>query len=428
MAANQDRLDAVLDALRDIENPRTGEDVLAGKQVQDLRVDDDGRVHFRFVLRREDPGTLVRDARAVVREIDGVSGVKIDVKLPESLQASRQKPQHGTRAPSPGGGGGGLKPGSVPAPTPDPDRRKGFEHVIAVSSGKGGVGKSTVAANLATALAADGHRVGLIDADVYGPDVPLLFGTTEKPKVTGAKGSEMIVPLEAHGVRLISLGFLMDEEQPAIMRGPLVSGILRQFLEQVEWGELDYLIVDLPPGTGDAQLSLVQTVDVDGAVMVTTPQQMSTGDVRRAIRMFERVNTPVLGVVENMSGMACPAASTSTSSAAMVAGGWPRRWRWPSSARYRSTRRFASRATRDRSRRSPIRAPRPVRRSVRSPRPSSAPRARPSRPDRERVDAPGVASAARPRHRARLPGDARGAPRGRRGRTPSRRRTGRRGE
>jgi ATP-binding protein involved in chromosome partitioning len=194
----------------------------------------------------------------------------------------------------------------VPAPTPDPQLARGLGRIIAVSSGKGGVGKSTVAVNLAARLAALGHVVGLLDADVYGPDVPLMFGEKRRPRVTGEKGSEKIVPLDACGVRLMSLGFLLEEEQPAIMRGPLVSGVLKQFLEQVEWGDLEYLIVDMPPGTGDAQLSLVQTVNVDGAVLVTTPQDVSTGDVRRAVRMFERVNTRVLGIVENMAGMSCP--------------------------------------------------------------------------------------------------------------------------
>jgi ATP-binding protein involved in chromosome partitioning len=133
-----------------------------------------------------------------------------------------------------------------------------------------------------------------------------MFGEKRKPKVTGARGQEKIVPLEAHGVRLMSLGFLLEEEQPAIMRGPLVSGVLKQFLEQVEWGELDVLVIDMPPGTGDAQLSLVQTVNLEGAILVTTPQDVSTGDVRRAVRMFERVKTPILGIVENMSGFTCP--------------------------------------------------------------------------------------------------------------------------
>jgi ATP-binding protein involved in chromosome partitioning len=133
-----------------------------------------------------------------------------------------------------------------------------------------------------------------------------MFGETRRPQVAGAKGQERIAPLESHGVRLMSLGFLLEPDQPAIMRGPLISGILKQFLEQVEWGELDLLLVDMPPGTGDAQLSLVQTIDLDGAVMVTTPQEVSTGDVRRAVRMFERVNTRILGIVENMSGFSCP--------------------------------------------------------------------------------------------------------------------------
>jgi len=170
----------------------------------------------------------------------------------------------------------------------------------------GGVGKSMVAANFAAALAKQGQRVGLLDADIYGPNIPLMFGVDRRPNVTGPKGKEMIEPLEAHGVRLMSLGLLLDKEQPAIMRGPLIAGILKQFLEQVDWGPLDILVVDMPPGTGDAQLSLVQTIDLDGAVMVTTPQLVATGDVRRGVKMFERVNTRVLGVVENMSGLACP--------------------------------------------------------------------------------------------------------------------------
>ncbi len=279
-------------ALAGVVDPRSGTGVLESGHVQEIDVAEDGRVTFAFRLGPEDPGTLVREARAAVEAIEGVSKVKIDVQLPT---AAPEKPR-----------GRGLRPGSVPAPTPDPRLVEGIAHVVAVSSGKGGVGKSTVAANLAAALARRGQRVGLLDADVYGPDIPLMFGETRRPKVTGEKGQEKIVPLEAHGVKLMSLGFLLDEEQPAIMRGPLVSGILRQFLEQVEWGPLDWLVVDMPPGTGDAQLSLVQIVNVDGAVLVTTPQAVSTSDVRRAVRMFERVNTRVLGIVENMAGLTCP--------------------------------------------------------------------------------------------------------------------------
>ncbi len=236
----------------------------------------------------------MRAARAAAESVAGVSKVKIEVKLPRETQVPGQQQPHRPQ------------PHSVPAPVPESTAVAGIERIFAVSSGKGGVGKSTVAVNLAAALARAGYRIGLLDADIYGPDIPQMFGENRKPLVTGGQGQEKIVPLEAHGVKLMSLGFLLEPEQPAIMRGPLVSGILRQFLEQVEWGELDFMIVDMPPGTGDAQLSLVQTVNLDGAVMVTTPQDVSTGDVRRAIRMFERVKTPILGLVENMSGMTCP--------------------------------------------------------------------------------------------------------------------------
>jgi ATP-binding protein involved in chromosome partitioning len=285
---------SVTSTLSRIPHPGTGKDLVSGGQVQDLTVDDAGVVRFRFSLRPEDSGDLVKQARAAVEELDGVSEVKINVQLPQMVP------------PGGSGGGGGLKPGSVPAPTPKPGLLSQVGHVVAVSSGKGGVGKSMVAANLAAGLAKAGLRVGLLDADIYGPNIPLMFGVHRRPEVSGDKGREMIEPLEAHGVRLMSLGFLLDKDQPAIMRGPLISGILKQFLEQVDWGPLDVMVVDMPPGTGDAQLSLVQTIDLDGAVMVTTPQQVATGDVRRGIKMFERVNTRVLGIVENMSGLACP--------------------------------------------------------------------------------------------------------------------------
>jgi len=289
--------DRVRRALEGVVNERTGRDVVSSGQAQGMEISPDGRVTFQFQLGPEDPGTLVRVARAAVEAVEGVTRVKIDVKLPT---APSQGQGHGH------GRGRTLKPGSVPAPEPSTELTSEIGRIIAVSSGKGGVGKSTVAANLAARIAQLGHRVGLLDADVYGPNIPLMFGEKRRPQVTGDRGQERIVPLESHGVRLMSLGFLLEEEQPAIMRGPLVSGILRQFLEQVEWGPLDYLVVDMPPGTGDAQLSLVQLVNVDGAVLVTTPQDVSVGDVRRAVRMFEKVRTPVLGVVENMSGMSCP--------------------------------------------------------------------------------------------------------------------------
>jgi ATP-binding protein involved in chromosome partitioning len=292
-------------ALTQVVDERGGEDVVSSGRVRELQVSDEGLVRFRFHLQPGDPGTLVREARAAAEAVEGVSKVKIDVSLPAA-----GGPQQGGAPPSPKSQSP-LRPGSVPAPTPAPNLLPTVERVIAVSSGKGGVGKSTVAVNLAAALATAGHRVGLLDADIYGPNVPMMMGERRKPRVTGAKGAEKIEPLEAHGVRMMSLGLLLEESQPAIMRGPMISGILKQFLEQVEWGDLDFLVVDMPPGTGDAQLSLVQTVDLDGVVMVTTPQDVSTSDVRRAIRMFERVNTPVLGVVENMSGFICPCCGNS---------------------------------------------------------------------------------------------------------------------
>ena len=285
---------SVMTVLSRVTHPETGHDVVASGHVQNLEVGEGGDVRFAFLIRPTDPSDLAKAARAAVESVEGVSGVKLNVQLPQMAAAGS------------GGRRGGLRPGSVPAPTPKPGILSDVRHVIAVSSGKGGVGKSMVAANLAAGFAACGQATGLLDADIYGPNIPLMFGEERRPEVSGEKGKELIEPLVAHGVRLMSLGFLLDKEQPAIMRGPLVSGILKQFLEQVSWGALDVLIVDMPPGTGDAQLSLVQTIDLEGAVMVTTPQAVSTGDVRRGVKMFERVNTRVLGVVENMSGMACP--------------------------------------------------------------------------------------------------------------------------
>jgi ATP-binding protein involved in chromosome partitioning len=286
-------------ALSAISHDPSGMDLVTAGHVQNLEVGPEGAVRFSFVLRPEDPSSLVREARSAVEAVAGVSSVKLNVQLP---QAGAPAVAEVPAAPP----ARGLAPGSVPAPTPRPGILPDVRHVVAISSGKGGVGKSMTATNLAAAAAARGLSVGLLDADIYGPDIPLMFGEDRRPSVTGPKGQELIEPLRAHGVRLMSLGFLLEKEQPAIMRGPLISGILRQFIEQVAWGPLDLLLVDMPPGTGDAQLSLVQTIDLEGAVMVTTPQDVSTGDVRRAIRMFERVNTRVLGIVENMAGHQCP--------------------------------------------------------------------------------------------------------------------------
>jgi ATP-binding protein involved in chromosome partitioning len=174
--------------------------------------------------------------------------------------------------------------------------------VLAISSGKGGVGKSTVSANLAAALAQDGHRVGLMDADIYGPNIPRMFGVNAKPEVQGGK----IHPLDAYGVKLMSLGFIVERDAPAIWRGPIIMKVIGQFLRDVAWGELDYFLVDLPPGTGDAQLSLTQMVRLHGAIIVTTPQEMAVGDSLRGAKMFERVGVGVVGIVENMSYFVCP--------------------------------------------------------------------------------------------------------------------------
>jgi ATP-binding protein involved in chromosome partitioning len=194
------------------------------------------------------------------------------------------------------------RPAQQRVPAQQPVAYPELGRVIAVSSGKGGVGKSTVATNLAVVLAKGGARVGLMDADVYGPNVPRMMGVNAPPAVL----DEKIVPLEAHGVKVISLGFLIERDQPAIWRGPIVMKIMNQFLRDVAWGQLDWLLVDMPPGTGDAQLSLVQATHVAGAIIVTTPQEVAVGDALRGAKMFQRVNVPVIGIVENMSWFECP--------------------------------------------------------------------------------------------------------------------------
>ena len=179
----------------------------------------------------------------------------------------------------------------------------GVAHIVAIGSGKGGVGKTTVAVNTAIALSKLGYKVGLIDADIYGPNVPLMLGSTDQPKILP---DNQIQPNEAYGLKVISVGFLSPGDKPLVMRGPMLHQIIRQFLQQVEWGELDFLIVDLPPGTGDVVISLVQTVPLTGAVVVSTPSDVALQDARKAIEMFGQVNTPILGIVENMSQFTCP--------------------------------------------------------------------------------------------------------------------------
>jgi len=260
------------------------------RHVRDLEVDAQGGVAFTFVLTTADPASLARRARKVVEAIPGVTAVRMNV------------------VEAPDGGAAPRPPAAAAAPPAPPvaDEMPALGKVLAISSGKGGVGKSTVSANLAAALARDGFRVGLMDADIYGPNIPRMFGRTEKPEVQGAK----IQPLEAHGVKLMSLGFIVERDAPAIWRGPIIMKIIGQFLRDVAWGELDYFLVDLPPGTGDAQLSLTQIVRLHGAIIVTTPQEMAVGDSLRGAKMFERVGVGVVGIVENMSYFVCPHCDT----------------------------------------------------------------------------------------------------------------------
>lgn len=279
LAAARTALDAVI-------NPRTGTGLLASGMIQDLRVDAGAPV-FTFLLRRDDPATLVRQTRQAFAD-QGLPNPRITVTDPAGPAKSQHPPPQSAQA-------------GVPAPTPM--AVPGIDKVIAISSGKGGVGKSTVSVNVAIALAARGHRVGLIDSDFYGPDVPRMMGVFERP---GIDADKRIIPLEAAGVKMMSIGFLVDRDAPAIWRGPIITKVLQQFLHDVAWGPLDFLLVDMPPGTGDAQLSLVQQVMVSGAVIVTTPQEVAVGDALRGARMFDRVNVPVLGVVENMSGFIDP--------------------------------------------------------------------------------------------------------------------------
>ncbi len=281
-------------ALGGITNPRHGRDLVTAGMVKDIAVDAAGAVSFTFVLTRDDPGSLARQARKAVADVPGVRAVKMNVV--DSADGSGQAAAPAAPA-RPSG-----RPAARPPAPPTPDEMPGLGKVLAISSGKGGVGKSTVSANLAAALARDGHRVGLMDADIYGPNIPRMFGANAKPEVQGGK----IQPLEAHGVKLMSLGFIVERDAPAIWRGPIIMKIITQFVRDVAWGELDFFLVDLPPGTGDAQLSLTQIVRLHGALIVTTPQEMAVGDSLRGAKMFERVGVGIVGIVENMSYFVCP--------------------------------------------------------------------------------------------------------------------------
>ncbi|MDR0842642.1 MAG: Mrp/NBP35 family ATP-binding protein [Acidobacteriota bacterium] len=268
---------AVLDALRTVNDPDLDRDIVSLGFVKDLKIDG-GKVSFTVELttpacpmKKE----MERWAREAVQKIEGVTDISINMTAAVT---------HG-------------------APDAGKQKIEGVRNVVAVGSGKGGVGKSTVTVNLAIALAQSGAAVGILDADIYGPNIPLMMGVTGRPHAIG----ERIQTLANYGVRLMSMGFLMEEDDtPVIWRGPMLHSVIQQFLRQVEWGELDYLLIDLPPGTGDVQLSLTQTVPLTGAVVVSTPQDVALQDARKAIQMFRQVDVPVLGIVENMSYFQCP--------------------------------------------------------------------------------------------------------------------------
>src|SRR5206468_3176812 len=224
------------------------------------------------------------ESERALKSLPGVKMVHVEVKQPAAAPGA-----------APGAGG--------PGPWANQNRVPGIKRIVAVASGKGGVGKSTVAVNLACALQHLGAKVGLLDCDIYGPSIPLMMGIRQRP---GLSDDEKMVPPSSHGVKLMSIGFLLDGDQPVIWRGPMIQRTIQQFITVVDWGELDFLLVDLPPGTGDAQLTLCQTVPLDGGVIVTTPQEASLGVVRKGIAMFEKVNVPLLGLVENMSYFTTP--------------------------------------------------------------------------------------------------------------------------
>lgn len=272
--------DQVLDALRTCMEPELNRDIVSLDMVQNIAIDG-GKVRFDYILTTPScplKEGMENDARAALAKVPGITEVAINMTA---------KVRNDMRL------GGVLPPG--------------VKNVVAVGSGKGGVGKSSVAANLAVCLALDGARVGLLDADVYGPNQPQMFGVQGFKAV--ADSDNKIEPALGHGVKVFSMGFLMDADTPAIWRGPMLHGAIQQFLKDVKWGELDYLVVDLPPGTGDVQLSLCQAVPLVGAVVVTTPQTIAISDVRKAVSMFKKLNVPVLGIVENMSGFVCPSCS-----------------------------------------------------------------------------------------------------------------------
>ncbi|HSL85045.1 MAG TPA: Mrp/NBP35 family ATP-binding protein [Thermoanaerobaculia bacterium] len=281
--------DRIWQALKTVKFPGMSRDIVSFGFVENVTTDG-GRVGIVLQMTTHNEEAVARVRDEVERAAAGVEGAgSVEVEL----KVSRPK---GRAAAGPPGGGAQRAVSQDARLLPD------VKHVVAVASGKGGVGKSTVAANLALALAKLGHRVGVLDADIYGPSMPMMFGITDRPRIEANR----VIPFERYGVKVMSLGFVVDTDTPVIWRGPMVMKALEQLMGDVEWGELDYMIVDLPPGTGDAQLTITQRVPLSGAVVVTTPQDVALIDARKGLAMFRKVNVPVVGIVENMSTFVCP--------------------------------------------------------------------------------------------------------------------------
>lgn len=286
----------VLRALELVKLPASGQSLAASGRVGDILIDG-GKVIFAIGIDPTEANAMEPVRRAAESAVGGIPGVtQVLVGLTAEKAPSRAAPSPATQARQQAHAPGGA----VPKPAGIP----GVKQIIAVASGKGGVGKSTTTANLAVGLATLGLKVGVLDADIYGPSVPKIFGVTGKPRLVSGR---TLAPMEAYGLKIMSIGFLIDEETPMIWRGPMVISAITQMLREVAWGELDVLVVDMPPGTGDAQLTMAQQTPLAGAVIVSTPQDLALLDARRGVAMFKKVEVPILGIVENMSYFVCPA-------------------------------------------------------------------------------------------------------------------------
>lgn len=284
----------VLQALSTVQVDAGGTDLVASGRLSDVHIDDAGRVMFSIAIDPSEAQAMEQVRQAAAAAVQGLPGVK---GVFASLTADRPA---GSGAPSPSPAAA-QRPRAVAQPRNQ--RIPGVEHVIAVASGKGGVGKSTTACNLALGLKALGLKVGVLDADIYGPSMPKLFGIHGKPKLLE---NRILEPMEAFGLKVMSIGFLVEEETAMIWRGPMVMSAITQMLREVAWGDLDVLVVDMPPGTGDAQLTMAQATPLAGAVIVSTPQDLALIDARRGVSMFKRVEIPILGIIENMATFVCP--------------------------------------------------------------------------------------------------------------------------